>query len=397
MRDIQSGPDLTHAELLGHAAEQAADLGLDDVLIVDVDYHHTEPNVWREVLEYVDNDVLRYMFTSEKGYSLPGQLELGGQELGGRIRPQGAWDDAHDALEGLTGAERDIELARETMRLMGSDYVSVFPTYLLDMGTNPYAHLEAPLFRAWSRWLVERVLSEEPRIISMLPLPFSDPDACLALVEEFGDRPGVVGFMVTSVRYEQSYRKEYFKLYRALEERGLPIGFHSGFTLRDRITQFNKFISVHALGFPLYHLVQATNWVINGIPELFPQLKAVFIEGGLAWVPFLMQRLDHEYVLRPSEAPLLKRLPSEYLADCYYTTQPLEAEHLPMLEETFAMLRAPTQLLYSSDWPHWDWDPPSRIMNLPFLDEHAKRNILGENARALFGDGRLRAGRPGGQ
>ncbi len=383
---IHSGAELDHAELLRHAAEQVTEFGLEEVLIVDVDYHHVEQNVWSEVLEYVDNDVLRYMFDSEDGFVLPGQIELPGQEAGRRIRPQQAWEEGHDALEGLTGAQRDVEMARETMRLMGTDYVSVFPTYLLDIGTNPHPHFEVPLLKAWSRWLVERVLPEEPRIVSMLPLPFNDPDASLEVVEEFGDFPGVVGFMVTSVRYERSYEKQYFKLYRAMEERGLPIGFHSGYTMRDRVSHFNKFISVHSIGFPLFQMIQVTNWVLNGVPELFPNLKALFIEGGLAWVPFLAQRLDHEYVMRPSEAPLLKRKPSEYLGDLFYSTQPLEAELLPLLEETFKLLNAPTQLMYASDWPHWDWDPPSRIMRLPFLDEQAKLNILGENAKTFYGE-----------
>jgi hypothetical protein len=49
------------------------------------------------------------------------------------------------------------------------------------------------------------------------------------------------------------------------------------------------------------------------------------------------------------------------------------------------MINAETQLLYSSDYPHWDMDMPSVIWDLPFLSEGAKRNILGENARRLFG------------
>ena len=48
------------------------------------------------------------------------------------------------------------------------------------------------------------------------------------------------------------------------------------------------------------------------------------------------------------------------------------------------MMNAETQLLYSSDYPHWDMDLPSTIYDLPFLSEQAKRNILGENARKLF-------------
>jgi hypothetical protein len=41
-----------------------------------------------------------------------------------------------------------------------------------------------------------------------------------------------------------------------------------------------------------------TNWVTNGLGERFPKLPVIWIEGGLAWIPFLMQRLDHEYMLR---------------------------------------------------------------------------------------------------
>jgi uncharacterized protein len=55
-----------------------------------------------------------------------------------------------------------------------------------------------------------------------------------------------------------------------------------------------------------------------------------------------------------------------------------------MLAETFKMISAETQLLYASDYPHWDMDLPSTIYDLPFLSQQAKRNILGENARKLF-------------
>ena len=55
------------------------------------------------------------------------------------------------------------------------------------------------------------------------------------------------------------------------------------------------------------------------------------------------------------------------------------------LELTFKMINAETQLMYSSDYPHWDMDLPSAIYDLPFLTETAKRNILGGNAARLFG------------
>ena len=111
----------------------------------------------------------------------------------------------------------------------------------------------------------------------------------------------------------------------------------------------------------------------------------IWIESGIAWLAFMMPRLDNEYLMRSSEAPALKRLPSAYIGEMYYTSQPLERTNMKLLEATFEAFNAPTQLLYASDWPHWDFDAPSVIYDLPFLDEQAKRNILGLNGKRIFG------------
>src|SRR5207247_938982 len=97
--------------------------------------------------------------------------------------------------------------------------------------------------------------------------------------------------------------------------------------------------------------------------------------------------------MRTSEAPALKRLPSDYMRDMYFASQPMEITDMRLLEETFRVINAETQLIYSSDYPHWDFDLPSTIYDLPFLSEQAKRNILGGNAIRLFnlklGEGKL--------
>jgi hypothetical protein len=144
-------------------------------------------------------------------------------------------------------------------------------------------------------------------------------------------------------------------------------------------------MAVHALSFSFSNILHMTNWLCNGMPERFPKLKTVWVESGLAWIPFLMQRLDNEYMMRSSEVPGLKRKPSDYMREMFYSTQPMEAvDNRPALEVTFNMIKAETQLLYSSDYPHWDMDLPSTIYDLPFLSEQAKRNILGGNAQRVF-------------
>ena len=72
------------------------------------------------------------------------------------------------------------------------------------------------------------------------------------------------------------------------------------------------------------------------------------------------------------------------MQEMYYTSQPLERSNMKLTQATFEAMRADTQLLYASDWPHWDFDAPSSITKLPFLNEQAKRNILGLNAARLF-------------
>ena len=87
-------------------------------------------------------------------------------------------------------------------------------------------------------------------------------------------------------------------------------------------------------------MLNCTNWVINGLSERFPKLPVIWIESGLAWIPFLMQRLDHEYMLRPSEAPLLKKKPSDYMREMYYSSQPMEIQDHDAMQTTFRMINA---------------------------------------------------------
>ena len=88
-------------------------------------------------------------------------------------------------------------------------------------------------------------------MISMLYLPFNDPDASYKIVQEFGDKKGVVGFLVTSARYKPVHDNDYMKTYALLEEMGKPLALPRRLQLArpDAWSMINRFISVHALGF----------------------------------------------------------------------------------------------------------------------------------------------------
>ena len=139
--------------------------------------------------------------------------------------------------------------------------------------------------------------------------------------------------MVTAARYRPVHHNDYMRTYALLEEHGLPLAFHAAYNWNDQsMAMMNRFISVHALGFVFYNMVHMTNWIINGLPERFPKLKVIWIESGLAWLPFMIQRLDNEYMMRSSEAPALKKLPGDYIRDMYFTSQPMELTDMGALE-----------------------------------------------------------------
>jgi predicted TIM-barrel fold metal-dependent hydrolase len=121
------------------------------------------------------------------------------------------------------------------------------------------------------------------------------------------------------------------------------------------------------------------------MPERFPKLKVLWLESGVAWAHYLMQRLDNMYMARVSEAPLLKEKPSHYMRRMFYCSQPLERpEDTAALEVAFRAIKADTQLVWGSNFPAHDFDVPATIWDLPFLEESAKGAILGGNALKLF-------------
>ncbi len=378
--------ELNTSRLLAPAAQQAHQRKFDEMMIVDVDAHHYENEHIKDILPYMENDVLRQLSMAQtmkggRGNLMP--VQVGYQDMGGRVT---RYPLRNSEKTDQTGHMRDVALGERWMDAMSVDYSCLFPTGMLNIGLHPQKEMEVDLCWAYNRWVTEKVLPESKgRFYTMLSLPISDPDAALRHVETFGDRPGVGGFMVTTVRTIPVHDNSLMKVYRAIEERGLVLSFHSAFHWGESVFKScNRFLAVHALGFSFYNMLHLTNWVTNGIPERFPKLPVIWIESGLAWVPFLMQRLDHEFMMRPSECPGLKKKPSEYMRDMYYSSQPMEIQDREALECTFRMIDAENHLLYASDYPHWDFDLPSTIYDLPFLSEKAKHNILGGTAARLF-------------
>ena len=185
--------------------------------------------------------------------------------------------------------------------------------------------------------------------------------------------------------------RHYFPIYEAARELGLPIGVHpnsvdgifaKGPPLAGGV--FSYYIEWHtALTQVFYSSV--ISLVCQGVFERFPGMKVVIAEGGFVWLVDLMWRLDKNWQALRDEVPWLTRPPSEEIVEhIRFTTQPFAEPSPEHLRSVAEIIRADRTLLFSSDYPHWDFDNPQR--SLAGLPEETQRRILAESAVELYGE-----------
>jgi uncharacterized protein len=112
-------------------------------------------------------------------------------------------------------------------------------------------------------------------------------------------------------------------------------------------------------------------------------LRIAHLESGCGWVPYWVGRLDEHYEHLGYTVPRLKSKPSEHLfgGRCFISFE-AEEEIVPAA----AAIIGDGQLLYASDYPHYDadWEALDKIVDRKDLTDDQKRLFLGENARRLF-------------
>src|SRR5262249_24418460 len=131
-------------------------------------------------------------------------------------------------------------------------------------------------------------------------------------------------------------------------------------------------------------MANLVDMVTTGVPVRFPNLRVASFETGVSWVPFLINRLDKEYLEKRREVPFLTARPSHYLKKMYYATQPIEEpEDLRDIATLVSLYQGEDTTVFASDWPHHDFDHPMKVYQVPFTPE-VRRKIFGENALHLF-------------
>jgi uncharacterized protein len=244
----------------------------------------------------------------------------------------------------------------------------------------------AALARAVNEWQVEHWLEPEPRLRASITVAYETPDLAAQEIRRAAQHPGFVQVLLFPRTKEPLGKRRYWPLYEAAVAAGLPIGIHFASTTAAPTT---------AAGWPSYYIedhtvmsmafqAQLTSLVVEGVFERFPTLRIVLVEGGFAWLPPLMWRLDDLYHRMRDEVPHLRRLPSEYVREhVRVTTQPIEEpEYPPDMLDLIDQVGTRT-LMFSTDYPHWDFDNPHRAFQVR-LPAALRERIMHENAREFY-------------
>jgi uncharacterized protein len=344
--------------------------------IIDCDIHNTMPSD-ETLAKYLPERWRRHLRGFGLNFYYPGAYYP-------RVYPNAARTDAWPPNGLIPGSNLDF-MREQLLDAWNIEIGLLNPLYLAgEQSSLDYAEA---LARGLNDWLTAEWLDPEPRLRSSIIIPYEDGQAAAAEIERrAGDARFVQVLLVARTR-EPLGRRKYWPLYEAAAHYNLPVGIHFGGANGWPLTGagWPSFYFEDHTGMPQAMQAQLISLVYEGVFERFPALKVVLIEGGMAWLPALMWRLDQAWRRLGEEVPYLRRPPSETIRQhCWLTTQPMEEPPRPaffwhMLEQ----LNMPDRLMFATDYPHWDFDAPDQAFPVK-LPPELRQKIMVENARELY-------------
>jgi predicted TIM-barrel fold metal-dependent hydrolase len=250
---------------------------------------------------------------------------------------------------------------------------------------NPDA--AAAIASALNEWLAAEWLARDSRLRASIVVPSQFPDLAAAEIDRMAGRPGFVQVLLPA-RSEAPYGSRNFRpLFGAVARHGLPVGLHFGGAPGNPPTPVGwpSFYLEEYAGMSSVFQTQLISIVSGGLFDLFPDLRLVLVEGGVAWLPPMLWRLDKNWKGLRREIPWVRRLPSEYVREhVRLTTAPFDAPgDARQLSEVVATLGSDDILLYASDYPHAHGEDRS-VTELEFLPAALAARIKSENARTIY-------------
>ena len=294
--------------------------------------------------------------------------------------------DAYPPSGGGAGSD-PAYMAEHLLNGYGIYRAVLAPHAVLGIGDVLDLDLAAEFASALNQWQVNECLPVDDRYVGSIVVAPGDPQRAADEIRRWASHDRMVQVYTTSAPCLLGDRFMH-PIYKACDERGLPFLFHvTGTSLaavnKSVIAAPSTYFESHAsmCVTAMNHLISL---VSEGVFVKYPSIHVIFAEFGTAWLPWVMWRMDMEYRANREDVPWLTRTPSEYIKDFVrFTTQPLEEPARPQdLFTLLSLIGGDRLLLYSSDYPHHDFDNPSIISRR--LPEDWRDRVMFQNAADLF-------------
>lgn len=245
------------------------------------------------------------------------------------------------------------------------------------------------VFQAYNSAALEFASVDPKRLLAVYLLPLHDIELAIVEVQRIANEGGKaiqIPLYPTESKLPAYYDSSYDRLWSAIEEIGIPVSMHvvppTGRGLgRDPTPAKGIYQSVP----PIFMAQPLCELIVSGVFVRHPKLKIVFVESGLTWIAFMLDRLDQVSVRSrwaERDMPLTEK-PSFY----WHRNMAATFQDDPIglrLRDVLGI----ENLLWASDYPHSDttWPDSQQVIEHQLApcspDERAK--VLYDNAKRLY-------------
>lgn len=310
-------------------------------------------------------------------------------------RPKSEWSLEPARFDEMRPGCHDADARVADMDLDGVFASLCFPSLIAGFAGTVFARTSDPelglaCLRAWNQWMHEEWAGAHPGRLLANQLPWLlDPELAASEVRANADR----GFVAISfpenpvdLGLPSMHTDHWDPLLRACEETRTVVCLHNASSSWTAARSPHAPLELYTTLFPVNAMVAAADWLWAGIPTRFPKLDIAFSEGGIGWVPMLIDRID--YVLDHSATGL-----SAWTDPSISPTDALRRNFWFCtidLPSSFALRDhiGVNHIMMETDYPHADstWpDTQARARaDLAGVAPEAVRKVTWENAARLF-------------
>lgn len=220
--------------------------------------------------------------------------------------------------------------------------------------------LAATLCSAMNDWLAREWLDAEPRLRASIIVPMQNVEMAVREIEARAHDPRFVQILMLVAGEKPLGSRMFWPIYEAAARHALPIALHAGSQFRHAPSPggWGSYRAEDYVNYSSAFQAQMQSFILEGVFVKYPSLRLVLMESGFTWMPAFMWRLEKTWHALRAEVPWVDHSPSQIIRDNVRIT--LQPHDPPPTAEDFEkvidQIGSDKILLFSTDYPHWQFD-----------------------------------------